>query len=121
MPYDQYSWPRATATIANAASLSAAVYISRANLVGIIMPAAWTAAALTFQASIDGDTYFDLYDQAGNEVNIPTAASRFVGGLDALNFGCFNYLKVRSGTTGVPVNQGASRDLTLVLRNATGA
>jgi len=121
MPYDQFSWPRVSATIANGASLSAGINISRANLIGIIMPAAWTAAALTFQASIDGDNFFDLYDQAGNEVNLPTAASRYVGGLDALNFGCFNYLKVRSGTTGTPVNQGASRELTLVLRNATGA
>ena len=120
MAYDQYSWPRLTATIASGASLSAAVNVSRSNVIGIIMPTGWTAAALTFQASIDGDNFFDLYDQAGTETNIPTAASRFVGGLDALNFGSFNYLKVRSGTTGTPVNQAASRELTLVLRNAGG-
>lgn len=119
MPYDQFSWPRATATIANAASLSDSVSTSRTNIIGLIMPAAWTAAALTFQASIDGDNFYDLYDQAGNEFNVPAAASRHIGGLDALAFGSFNYLKIRSGTAATPVNQGAARAITLILRDAS--
>jgi len=118
MPYDQYSWPIISATIANGASLSGIVNTNRLNAIGIIMPAAWTAAALTFQGSIDGDNFFNLYDQAGNEVTVPAAASNFIVGLDVLAFGSFNYLRIRSGTSGVPVNQGAARVLTVVARNA---
>lgn len=120
MPYDQYSWPAVTATILNGQSLSDTISNGKTNVIGIIMPAAWTAANLTFQASIDGTNFFDLFDQAGNEVSIPAAASRYIGGLDALAFGSFNYLKIRSGTSSVPVNQGGNRSITLVMRNAGG-
>ena len=40
-----------SATIANGASLSGAVYVGNRRLIGIQMPAAWTAAVLTFQVS----------------------------------------------------------------------
>ena len=51
-----------TATIALSGSLSAAVAIPLThNLVGLVMPAAWDAADLTFQGSFDGTTYGNLY------------------------------------------------------------
>lgn len=102
-----------TATIANAASLSGACDLALQRLAGIQMPAAWTAASLSFQASYDGTNYFDLYDQAGNEITVTTSTSRRV----ALNMGDYagiRYIKVRSGPTGTPVAQGASRDLILI-------
>lgn len=120
MPYDQTSWPFQDATITSGTSLSASIPVSRANVIALIMPAAWTAANLTFQGSIDGDNFYDIYDQAGNEFAVPAAASRYIGGLDALCFGSFNYFKIRSGTSSVPVNQAADRVIRTVLRNATG-
>lgn len=104
------------AAIANGASLSGAVVLPPAEyLAGIVMPAAWTAANLTFQVSEDGVTYNDLYDQDGTEINVTAAASRHII-LNPETFWGIHYLKVRSGTTGTAVNQGAARTVVLVTR-----
>jgi hypothetical protein len=118
MSVDQYSWPTVDVTIANGQHLSSIANIGRANVIGIIMPASWAAASLTFRVSIDGVTFHNLYDQAGNETAIPAAAAHHAGGLDALSFGSFNYIRVRSGTSGTPVNQAEDRVIRLILRNA---
>lgn len=106
------------ATIANAASLSDAQDLGNARLAAIAMPAAWTTAGLTFQASADGTTYYDLYasDNLGTaaEYLIGAAASEVIS-VPIGDFAGLRYLKVRSGTTGTPVAQGAARILTLIL------
>jgi len=106
----------AKAVIANGASLSGSVRIGGHRIVAIEMPAGWTAAALTFQGSLDGDTFNNFYDEAGAEISITVAASRFIG-LDAaaLELSGVEYLKVRSGTSGAPVNQGAERTILLAI------
>ena len=104
-----------TATIANGVALAGAVELGGSALVGIQMPAAWTAANLTAQISVDGTTYQDMYDDEGNEVTITAAASRFIQ-LIPSEWAGVHYIKLRSGTTGTPVNQGAARTLTLVVR-----
>lgn len=101
-------------TIASGASLSAAVHLAAGMLLGVILPAVWTAANLTLQASADGVTYADVYDKAGNEVTITAAASRCIT-LDPWDFAGVRYLKIRSGTASVPVNQAADRSLTLLV------
>lgn len=100
-----------TATIANGASLSGAVDLGTMRPGRMTLPAAWTAAAGTFAVSADGVTYGPLYDWAGTEVSIASAsmvASREIV-LDPTLFLSVRYLKVRSGTNGAPVNQGAAR------------
>ena len=107
-----------TATIANAASLSGEIDLEGFKLMALLMPGAWTAAALTFQASdVAGGTFLDVYDDAGTEVTATVAASRAIG-LDAIlpELAAIRFLKIRSGTTGTPVNQAAARTLTLVLK-----
>lgn len=103
-----------TATIANGASLSGAIDLSTGKLARIAMPASWTAANLTFQASYDGATYNDLYDQNGTEYTVTAAASRSIL-VPFADFIGIRYLKIRSGTSGAAVNQGADRTLNLVL------
>lgn len=103
------------ATIANGASLSNGVLLASGVLVAIQMPAAWTAAVLTFQGSVDGTNWCDLYDDGGNEYSATVAASHHVN-LDASIFMSAPYVKVRSGTGGAAVNQGADRLLTLIAR-----
>lgn len=102
-------------TIANGAALSGAVKLGGATLLGIEMPAAWTAAGLTFQHSIDGTNFFDMYDSAGSEVTLVVVAAHYVF-LPPANWSGIIYLKVRSGTGGTPVNQGAERVLKLVCK-----
>jgi hypothetical protein len=107
-----------TATIAQNASLSGAVYIGDYRYFAIQMPAAWTAAGLTFQGSLDGATYQNLYDDAGNEVSASAAASINIS-LDsvALKIVPYRYLKIRSGTAASAVNQEDVRVLTIYGKN----
>ena len=104
------------ATIAASASLSGAIRLPAGHyLAAIVMPAAWTAADLTFQASPAGTTYNNLYDDNGNEVTVTAAASRFIL-LPPAEWYAMPFLKIRSGTSGAAVNQAAARTLTLVTR-----
>jgi hypothetical protein len=105
-----------TATIANGTSLSGALNLGGLRLFGIVMPAAWTTASLTFQMSPDGGTtWVNLYDVNGNELTASASTSRFIV-LDPTNFASIAMLKVRSGTSGTPVNQGQDSTLQLILR-----
>jgi len=107
-----------TATIANGTSLSNGVLIGDMALCGLLMSAAWTAASLSFQISFDdGVTWNDLYSDAGVEqVLVVTAPAGKYLALDPSQFAGITMIKIRSGVTGVPVNQGADRVLTLVSR-----
>jgi hypothetical protein len=100
-------------TISNGTALSPAV-LAAGKLTGIQMPAAWTAADITFQGSVDGVTFYDMFDSTGTEVDLTVAASRYV----AINppIEVSPYIKVRSGTTGTPVNQAADRQVILHFR-----
>lgn len=104
-----------TVTIANNQSLSPTVDLSGWTLVGIGMPATWTTAGLTLQASTNNSTWKDVYDATGTEVTIQADASQFIL-LNPQNYFGLRYLKIRSGTSGTPVNQGAARTITLILR-----
>lgn len=103
-----------TATIENSGSLSGAVDLGGRKLVAIDMPSSWTAASLTFQASVDGVTYDDLYDGA-TERALTVAASRYLA-FNIADWVSVRFLKIRSGTAGTPVNQAAARTLTLVVQ-----
>lgn len=110
-----------TATIANGAALSGAINLTKINtaydlrLFGIQMPAEWTTANLTFQVSLDGTTYTNMYLDDGTEYQASVAASSFVV-VPIDKFCGVPFLKIRSGTSGTPVNQAADRFLTLALR-----
>jgi hypothetical protein len=85
------------------------------TLVAIVVPASWTAADLTFQASNDDTTFTNLYNASGTEVTVTAAASRWIA-LDPSDFAGIAYLKVRSGTAAAAVNQGGDRVVTFVIR-----
>lgn len=104
-----------TVAIANGESLSGAIHVGNRAPVLLIMPAAWTTADVTLQGSQDGSTYNDVYDRNGNEYTITAAAARLIL-LDVPDIPSVRWLKLRSGTTGTAVNQGAARSLTLVVR-----
>jgi hypothetical protein len=101
-----------SATIALGESLSPAVDLANQRAVRIAMPAAWTTANLTFQVSVDGVTYNNLYDKDGVEYVVQAAVSRSIL-LPIVDWLGVRYLKVRSGTSGTPVVQVAARILML--------
>lgn len=97
--------------IANGASLSDAVALGPHRAVAIVMPDTWTAASLTFEVSVDGGTtYKPLYDVYGQEYTVPASNNRTIL-LPPSDFASVNALKIRSGSSGTPVNQGADRAL----------
>jgi hypothetical protein len=105
----------ATFSIANGASLSSAVDLGSARLFALQMPAAWTAANLSAQASADGVTYDEMLDDSGLAIAIVSAVSTYIVFQNPVQWLGVRYLKLRSGTSGVPVAQGAARSITAIL------
>lgn len=101
-------------TIASGQSLSGAIDLGPYRAFAIIMPASWTTANLTFQVSADGVNYANLYDDSGNEVTVTAAASRYIIIASPAKMLGVRWAKVRSGTSGSPVTQGADRAISLV-------
>lgn len=105
-------------------SLSQEINIDSLTIVGIIMPPAWDAAGIAFQALVAEPSalpkvpvYGNVVDQAAAAINITgvtagvyVAISRQV----AQSLTALGRMLVRSGTNAVPVNQTAQRDFYLV-------
>ena len=103
------------ATILINTALSNAVDLRGGDLIRINMPAAWTAADLTFQVD-DGDgTFRDLWMEWGWELWFNAAASISIELSIFAMFQGLTQLKVRSGTSGAPVNQTAEREILLAV------
>ena len=85
----------------------------------IIMPAVWTAADITFLVSNNPTTGFVKLVKASDETEITSKASAS----EAVNMdgtlkealGACAYVKIRSGTSALPVNQVDRRKLIVVL------
>jgi len=103
-----------TVTIANGASLSGAAHIGAGTLVGIQLPTI-TSAALTFQGSVDGTTYVEVVDASNTAVSFGATTGALYIKAPA-DLAGVPYIKVRSGTSGSPVNQGGARTISLVVK-----
>lgn len=108
--------PKREATIAINESLSTAVAIGGSALVGLIMPAAWTAANITLQGSHDGVTFNNVHTDDGTEKTITAAASRYIA-LNPADYIGMDEIKLRSGTNAAAVTQAAARTITLVFQS----
>jgi hypothetical protein len=101
-----------TTTIASGQSLSPSIDLGDGRAFALLMPAAWDAAAVTFQISPDGTTWYSYFDAAAGEISIPAtsiaAASRAIV-LDPRHFFGVRHLKIRSGIVAAAVNQTAAR------------
>lgn len=103
------------AVIASGVALSGELDLNGFRHISIQMPSAWTTANLTFQvAEKKGGIYQDVYDSSGNEFVVTAAVSRAIS--DITELAPFRFIKIRSGTTGTPVNQAAKRTLQLILK-----
>ena len=111
-------------TIANGTSLSPPFDTGGMCIIGISMPAVWTAAALSFQTAVDNVTWQELKGQGDSAVSIAVSqgnnywlpsSTDLSGSPPETVFGAFRYFKVRSGTVGIPVNQSQQSIITFVL------
>jgi len=96
-------------TIASGTALTDAINAPN-GVACIVMPAAWTAANLTFQVSTDGAAFADLYDATGTEYTVTAAAGRAIL-LPLADLLGIRFFRIRSGTAATPVNQAAARSL----------
>jgi hypothetical protein len=105
-----------TVTVANGASLSGAAQLlpNDGRLVAIIMDAAWDTNAVTFQVSVDGTNYFNLYNE-GTEYSLAGVVASAYNAVDINVFLAARYVKVRSGTAAAAVNQVGDAVVTLVM------
>lgn len=103
------------ATILNGTALSNAIEVGSSRPVGLQVPVV-TSAAITFQASFDGVTFFDAVDNAAAEITLGAATVGSKCFALPTTLGGFPFLKVRSGTSAAAVNQGADRILQLVAK-----
>ena len=87
------------------------VDLGTARLYAIQMPAAWTAAKLSFLASADGVSFGDLYNTA-TEYTVDVDAGRLL--IPDLDFFAIQYLQLRSGVAATPVQQAADRTVKLI-------
>ena len=97
------------ATIANGASLSSAVDLQAYRLGRIVLPAAIDGTVMTFQTSLDGKTWKNLYNDVG-EYSVPIGADRSVVP-DLTMFAAAAWLKVRTGTAAAGTPQSAARTI----------
>lgn len=108
------------ATIANGQTVSNAVDLNERVLTAIIMPAAWTAADITFQASNIATGTFKPVKKGDGSVTpiiaytIKTPAADDYITLDPDAFAGIRYLKVVSSAA-----QGAERVITLLGRSVS--
>lgn len=104
------------ATIAAGQSLSGSVDLLYGALVGIYVPAVWTTAKITLQASADGTNFFDVRNVSGDDFTLEALAGNCFIPLAPLELQGAKAVKLRSGTAAAAVNQVAERVLTLVTR-----
>ena len=120
----------ATATIAAAGSLSAAVPLGGRTLVGMVIPATGSGdfdantVYLQFQVSMDNTTYNLLRDNDGTLVAVTVAANNTNGAthLDPSKFAAWRFVKVGTYQTdgSTAQTQTAETTFTLVTAKVTG-
>lgn len=101
-------------TISSGNSLSSNIRLSVSMVVGIVIDSStWTSADMTFQGSIDGTTFFNLYD--GSDEYAVTVLANTAHKLDPLIFKPWKYVRCRSGTNASAVNQQGTRTARLLI------
>ena len=104
------------ATIASGAALSNEIDIEGTHYLALSISSGWTAAGITFQAAaFSSGTFQDIYDNAGTEVSITAASSRCVE-INKTAILPLRYIKLRSGTTTLPVNQTVTRTINILMK-----
>lgn len=110
-------------TIPNGTALSSEAVVGARTVVGIIMPAAWTAADLSVQVLVDETgttgvsptrTYAEAVDTGGTNLAVTGPAAGEYVVLPVTAWAGLGRIRIRSGTAGAPVNQAADRTLRLV-------
>lgn len=104
---------RKTATIAATEAVSDAVEVRFESLVGVVMPAAWTAADLTLEVSYDGTAWNEFWPTTAAPWKVASAqaAAGRQYAISPLDSAGIAFVRVKSS-----VAQAADRLFTLLVR-----
>ena len=106
----------ATITISTAADgVSESINVTGLNLAGVSMGSAWTDSRIGIQSSIDGSTFQNVYNAAGDFLTYATSANRTVVFNPAETSGLQLIRLVSESSSGSAVAQAAVRTLKLIL------
>lgn len=83
------------ASIAAGATESDALDLGGGRLMGLIVPANWVAADITFKVSLDGTTYFTLYDNSDTAYTVQAGSQRAIQ-LPLQDFTPWQFIKIVS-------------------------
>jgi hypothetical protein len=97
-------------TIPSGSSLTQSINVSACILTAIEHDT-WTAADISLSVSLDGATFSDAFDEGDTEIVIKARTTAQTIVLPSGNMWFLKWVKFRSGTSAVPVNQGAERIL----------
>lgn len=104
-----------TATIASGATTSNSIdldnYATMESLMGLVMPAAFTGASISFNVSNDDSTYQQLYNSANAAVSISITAAKNYGFSNDVcqNLRPWRFIQIVSASS-----EGAERTITLI-------
>jgi hypothetical protein len=107
------------AVIPNGDSVSNALEFNNSGMVGFVAPAAWTAAALNIEVSVDNTNWVTagIFDSASAAIGTWSSVTAGAGyTVDIVNMLPWRFIRLRSGTAGIPVNQGAARTFNVISR-----
>ena len=112
---------RRSVVISASGSISTVLDKSHYSYMAIFLPSTWTTAAITFLAcdTIDGTYNQVVHSTDVSEVNIPTVVASKVIVLDTEFLEALialPYIKLRSGTLAVSVNQSTEVNIKIILR-----
>ncbi len=100
--------------IASGSALSDSIHCGDAIPQAFYIPTI-DSAKLTFQASVDGSTWYECNDSTNSTITEPTTSGDiYLTAPDGLEGA--NYLKIRTGTSGSPTNQSSDRTITVVCK-----
>lgn len=103
--------PNYIVQIAASGTTTPAINLGGFSLCGILLPAAFTGTALTFEASVDGTNFFPVKSTTSGSALSYTVAQGTFAAINPQDFQGVQYLKIVSGST-----ESAARNLTLALK-----
>ena len=108
-----------TITFPSGTALSSGIDLRSPDLFGFaplifITPAAWTAARVSAQLSLDGITWTDIHMLAGEVATTGTVLANQAHVFDGYPLRGIPFVRFRSGIAATPVNQAAERVVTVI-------
>lgn len=108
------------AVIPNGVSTSGIIDLDagQRQVVGLQMPAAWTAAALTFEGSHDGTTFVVIHNGTAEFTVLAAGGAAASLGVSLIKdtFAPWPFVRIRSGVIGAYVNQLAERTIKVLTK-----